>query len=72
MAKKKQKKRNPKEKGKLHPRNKHQGRYNLKELIITCPALAPFIIINEYEVYRNQNRQVFNLDTVLIAKLVYL
>lgn len=37
------KKRNSKEKSKLHPRNKHQGRYNLKELCVTCPALANFV-----------------------------
>jgi 23S rRNA (adenine1618-N6)-methyltransferase len=50
MAQKKQK-RNTKEKSKakLHPRNKHQGRYNLQELINTCPDLAPFVKINEYE-----------------------
>ena len=64
MAKKKQKKRNPKEKGKLHPRNKHQGRYNLKELIITCPALAPFIIINEYEEYQNETIDFANPEAV--------
>lgn len=49
MAQKKQK-RNTKEKAKLHSRNKHQGRYNLQELINTCPDLAPFVKINEYEV----------------------
>lgn len=39
-----QKKRNTKEKSKLHPRNKHQGRYDLQELCNTCPELEPFII----------------------------
>ena len=38
------KKRSSKEKSKLHPRNKHQGRYDLQELCATCPSLTPFII----------------------------
>jgi 23S rRNA (adenine1618-N6)-methyltransferase len=38
------KKRNSKEKSKLHPRNKHQGRYDLKQLCITNPSLTPFIV----------------------------
>lgn len=43
-------KRNAKQKSKLHPRNKHQGRYNLKVLSHTCPDLKPFIIpLNEKE-----------------------
>ncbi len=48
MAQKK-KKRNTKEKGKLHPRNKHHGRYNLKELTDSCPDLTPFVILNDYD-----------------------
>lgn len=43
------KKRNSKEKGKLHPRNLHQGRYNLEELVATCPDLGPFVKYNEYD-----------------------
>lgn len=66
MAKKKQKKRNSKEKGKIHPRNKHQGRYNLKELIVTCPALAPFVIINEYEEYDIETIDFANPEAVKI------
>src|SRR6476659_5844658 len=42
------KKRNSKEKSRLHPRNKHQGRYDLKELCNTCPDLKPFVFsLNE-------------------------
>lgn len=48
MAQKK-KKRNTKEKEKLHPRNKHHGRYNLKELTDSCPDLTPFVILNDYD-----------------------
>ena len=43
-----QKKEHPKEKLELHPRNKHRGRYNFKELISSCPELAPFVRLNEY------------------------
>ncbi|MEO5912561.1 MAG: 23S rRNA (adenine(1618)-N(6))-methyltransferase RlmF [Pelobium sp.] len=47
MAQKK-KKRNSKEKGKLHPRNKHTGRYDLTALAQTCPELSPFVKLNDY------------------------
>ena len=43
-----QKKEPPKEKISLHSRNKHRGRYDFKELIISCPALAPFVKLNQY------------------------
>lgn len=32
----------------LHPRNKHQGRYNFDDLISSCPELAPFVRLNNY------------------------
>ena len=38
----------PKPKSSLHPKNKHQGRYNLKELIVTQPSLADFVSPNGY------------------------
>jgi 23S rRNA (adenine1618-N6)-methyltransferase len=37
------------EKSKLHPRNKHRGRYNFKELINSCPALATFVKSTKYQ-----------------------
>lgn len=37
-----------KEKSRLHPRNKHRGRYDFKKLIISCPELAPFVKLNIY------------------------
>ncbi|MBL1233606.1 MAG: 23S rRNA (adenine(1618)-N(6))-methyltransferase RlmF [Flavobacteriales bacterium] len=43
----KKKKEHPKKIG-LHQRNKHQGRYHFKELIISCPELAPFVRLNNY------------------------
>ncbi len=43
-----QKKKHPKEKLSLHPRNKHRARYNFQELIGSFPALAPFVRLNEY------------------------
>lgn len=44
----KKKKRNSKEKGKSHPRNKHIGRYDLTALAQTCPELSPFVKLNDY------------------------
>ncbi len=38
------------EKPSLHPRNKHKGRYDFKQLIHSCPELAPFVILNKYKV----------------------
>ena len=35
-------------KGVLHPRNRHQGRYDFAKMIKACPELAPFVIINPY------------------------
>ncbi|HCP56703.1 MAG TPA: 23S rRNA (adenine(1618)-N(6))-methyltransferase RlmF [Pseudomonas sp.] len=35
-------------KGQLHPRNRHQGRYDFPALIKSSPELAAFVIINLY------------------------
>ncbi|MCQ4346180.1 23S rRNA (adenine(1618)-N(6))-methyltransferase RlmF [Pseudomonas stutzeri] len=35
-------------KGELHPRNRHQGRYDFPALIQGCPELAQFVIRNPY------------------------
>ncbi len=40
------KKTQPKEKPKLHPRNRHRERYDLKLLVTACPELAPFVTLN--------------------------
>ena len=40
------KKSQPQEKPKLHPRNKHRARYDLKLLAEVCPELAPFVTVN--------------------------
>ena len=32
----------------LHPRNRHQGRYDFPALIASCPELARFVILNPY------------------------
>ena len=42
------KKEHQKVKSSLHPRNKHRERYNFKELICSCPELAPFVRLNNY------------------------
>ncbi len=40
------KKKHPKEKLTLHPRNKHRDRYDFKQLTETCPELSPFVLRN--------------------------
>ncbi len=42
------KKVHPKEKANLHPRNRHRERYNFEQLIKSCPELAPFVQVNDY------------------------
>lgn len=42
------KKEHPKEKTRLHPRNRHRERYDFKQLIASCPELAPFVTLNLY------------------------
>jgi 23S rRNA (adenine1618-N6)-methyltransferase len=43
------KKIHPVEKTNLHPRNKHRERYDFELLIESCPELAPFVRLNDYE-----------------------
>ncbi len=43
------KKEHPTEKLGLHPRNKHRGRYNFKELISSYPELGSFVRLNDYQ-----------------------
>ena len=38
----------PRKEATLHPRNRHQGRYDFPQLISVCPELAEFVIINPY------------------------
>jgi len=38
----------PREKATLHPRNRHQGRYDFPKLIKSSPELAEFVVINPY------------------------
>ena len=35
-------------KGQLHPRNRHQGRYDFPRLIEASPELGRFVILNPY------------------------
>jgi len=44
-----EKKVHPKQKPRLHPRNKHRERYDFKELIAANPELAPFVKKNIYD-----------------------
>jgi 23S rRNA (adenine1618-N6)-methyltransferase len=43
------KKEHPKEKTRLHPRNKHRERYDFKLLIESCPELALYVKMNIYD-----------------------
>jgi len=36
-------------KNSLHPKNRHQGRYNFKLLTESCPQLKQFVKLNEYD-----------------------
>ncbi|NTW31137.1 MAG: 23S rRNA (adenine(1618)-N(6))-methyltransferase RlmF [Bacteroidetes bacterium] len=57
-----QKKReHPKEKSKLHPRNKHRERYDFKQLIDICPELAKFVKLN---IYNDESIDFFNPEAV--------
>jgi 23S rRNA (adenine1618-N6)-methyltransferase len=38
----------PREKATLHPRNRHQGRYDFAQLIKSSPELGEFVVINPY------------------------
>jgi 23S rRNA (adenine1618-N6)-methyltransferase len=55
------KKEHPKEKIKLHPRNKHRERYDFKQLIISCAELAPFVKMN---IYRDESIDFFDPEAV--------
>ncbi|MES2568014.1 MAG: 23S rRNA (adenine(1618)-N(6))-methyltransferase RlmF [Bacteroidota bacterium] len=41
---------NTKDKSTLHPRNKHQDRYNFEHLFTACPDLKPFVSVNQYNI----------------------
>jgi 23S rRNA (adenine1618-N6)-methyltransferase len=61
MAKPRKEKREKKEKMELHPRNKHRGRYDLKLIAVTHPALTEFVKTNEYG---DETIDFFNPDAV--------
>ena len=44
-----EKREHPKEKSRLHPRNRHRERYDFKQLVESCPELANFVRMNVYE-----------------------
>jgi 23S rRNA (adenine1618-N6)-methyltransferase len=43
------KREHPKEKSRLHQRNRHRERYDFKILIDSCPELAEFVVVNAYD-----------------------
>jgi len=56
-----EKREHPKEKSRLHPRNKHRERYDFKQLIESCPELARFVKVN---VYDDESIDFFDPDAV--------
>ncbi|WP_299130487.1 23S rRNA (adenine(1618)-N(6))-methyltransferase RlmF [uncultured Winogradskyella sp.] len=56
------KKEHPKVKSRLHPRNKHNARYNFEELIKTSPELGQFVAPNTFG---DDSVNFFNPDAVL-------
>lgn len=57
----KEKKEHPKEKTRLHTRNKHRARYNFDELTATCSELKQFVILNDYQ---DETIDFFNPEAV--------
>jgi len=55
------KKEHPAEKSRLHQRNRHRERYDFKQLIESCPELAPFVALN---VYNDESIDFFNPEAV--------
>lgn len=51
-----------KSKEKLHPRNKHLGRYDFKQLVVSHPELEQFVITNKYQ---DESIDFFNPKAVL-------
>ena len=55
------KREHPKEKSKIHPRNKHRERYDFKKLVVSCKELDPYVKLNEYG---DESIDFFNPDAV--------
>jgi 23S rRNA (adenine1618-N6)-methyltransferase len=55
------KKEHSKEKTRLHPRNKHRERYDFNLLIASCPELAPYVSLNQYN---DESIDFFDPDAV--------
>jgi 23S rRNA (adenine1618-N6)-methyltransferase len=55
------KKEHPKEKSGLHPRNKHRERYNFKQLTASCPELARFVKLNDFQ---DESIDFFNPEAI--------
>jgi len=61
----------PDEKDELHPRNKHRGRYNFSELIRSCPELASFVSLNEFQDQSVDFTDPFAVKTLNRALLIH-
>ncbi|MEI6683540.1 MAG: 23S rRNA (adenine(1618)-N(6))-methyltransferase RlmF [Bacteroidota bacterium] len=56
-----EKREHPKEKTRLHPRNKHRERYDFKQLVEICPELTEFVKLN---IYGDESIDFFNPEAV--------
>jgi 23S rRNA (adenine1618-N6)-methyltransferase len=55
------KKEHPKEKTRLHPRNRHRERYDFTQLIAICPELKPFV---SHNIYGDESVDFFNPEAL--------
>lgn len=63
------KREHPKIKAKLHPRNKHRGRYDFKLLCDSSPELQPFVKLNEYN---DESIDFFDYEAVKMLNVALL
>ncbi len=63
------KREHPKVKVKLHPRNRHRGRYDFKLLYNSSPELQPFVKLNEYN---DESIDFFNYEAVKMLNVALL
>lgn len=63
------KRKHPKVKTKLHPKNKHNGRYDFKQLIAILPELEAFVNLNNYG---DESIDFFNPEAVKLLNTALL
>ena len=58
-----EKREHPKEKTRLHPRNKHRDRYDFRQLVEICPELTAFVKLN---IYGDESVDFFDPEAVKV------